>query len=203
MKLSRLFACLLVALWLFGCKGKFDDYRSIPMVYDASLMDSLSVFVAENLYFEPMYGFVRLPMDILSEFTNLVQQRRALYEVPIIAFADSMSQMIVISEVRSDRFSPQEAFMNSFEHYSTIYADNLTDSARFRLENYLINRFIIASYDFIVTKVVLGYLEAGEITNVYMIDFVLARENHVARMQGVESSIMSLVKFNFMDSERK
>ena len=177
---------------LFACSNNVSDYRKVPMVYDINLVDTLSVFRAENLHFEPMLGFVLLPEELLDELMISEDDTRSIIERPLAVYMDSLSQMIIISEIDSNTLSTNEIFYNSFDHYHEIYKDTLITYLRFQYENYLVNQFVVPIQDYIMVKIVVGHLSKNEITNVYMIDFLILRDDFETKMLGVESSLASL-----------
>ena len=198
MKFVNLVLIFIMIFSIFSCAKRFDQYKIVSMEYNTDLVNSELVFISEDLYFEPINGFQFLPEHLLEEYleSNQPNFNDAFYEMPIAVFLDSLSQMIIISEIKSGQNnSVEELFLNSMQHYSNIYKDKVLKALPYKYEDYLINQFVIShNKENIMVKLVISYLNDNKLKNIYMLDYYLSSDDFSQKMRGVESSIASLKK---------
>ena len=177
-----------------SCSNKFSDYHTITLNYDVNYLDTESAYNIDNIVFKPIKDFIMLPENYLNEFKLNHQSEINEYfiESPLIVYADSLSQMLIISNLSSNILSNNDLFLNSLEYYKNIYQDNVLRALPFRYNKYLFNQFVISYGDNILVKSIFTNLKNNKSQNVFMVDYLLLRDNFAEKMLSVESSIASI-----------
>jgi len=188
---------ILALFILISCNSKYDQYIAITMNYNVDLIDKVSAFVSEYLYFEPIRGFSLVADDVFDVVPiSEGLENENFFVFPFLVYTDSLSQMIILSEIKKpiNVFDTDDVFLISMEHYKEIFQKNIKKAMSFKYQGFYLNQFLMIFDEIVMVKVIFCSTFKGGVRDdkVFMIDYVLSIDGFTDKMLGVESSIASI-----------
>lgn len=198
-KMWRIICLLAIALIIISCSNPYKDYPVIEMAYQSNYVDIDQAYQDEHFYFEPLKGYLPVKKEELQIFRKkqIIDENAIVYEDLKQVYVDSLSQLIIISEIKSTKISDYDSlFAETKNHYKNMFQSELSEQIvkemTYRYGHYLIHQSIIDVQNRIILKAIVSKISKRKLSQIYMIDFSIEKDQFAEIMRGVESSITSI-----------
>lgn len=189
------------AAMIISCSNPYKDYPVIDMNYQSNYLDINKAYTDNHFYFEPLKNFSPVKNEELQIFRKkqIINDNAMIYEDLKQVFVDSLSQLIIVSEIKSTKITDYDSlFTETKNHYNKMFDSELSDKIvkemTYRYGNYLIHQSIIDVQNRIILKAIVSKITKRKLSQIYMIDFSIEKDMFAEIMRGVESSITSIDK---------